>query len=102
VIYFIQDSETLYIKIGFTAQRPVAARMKALQTACPGRLTLLIATEGDKEGERFFHDKLAEFRVRGEWFRPTWKVIRSVMYAQHLKSFADGERHAAAPLEVGA
>ncbi len=75
MIYFIQDSGTLLIKIGFTDGYP-ANRLLALQTGNPSGLVLLKTTEGAKSDEAELHRRFADARERGEWFRPTPELFR--------------------------
>ena len=74
MIYFIQDTETLFIKIGFTDSAP-EKRLAQLQTGCPGELVLLLVVEGDQHFEDVLHQRFDRFRERGEWFRPAPTVI---------------------------
>ena len=90
MIYFIQDSSTLLIKIGFT-DGAASDRLKALQTGCPSGLVLLCAIEGDKAAESRLHAKLASARDRGEWFRPTPDLL-SLMLAVAEKDYGRGFR----------
>lgn len=69
MIYFIQDTTVLNIKIGFTDGDP-ADRLKALQTGSPAPLVLLYTMRGDMDLERRLHERFASARVHGEWFRP--------------------------------
>lgn len=67
MIYIIHAEGTAYYKIGQSA-RSVKERMGVLQTGCPHNLNLILEVEGDVRHERFIHNKLADFRHRGEWF----------------------------------
>lgn len=64
-VYFIQDSISGMIEIG--ASVDPKARLAMLQTGCPGELRIVkTATDLD---EREYHQRFAEYRVRGEWFK---------------------------------
>ena len=65
-VYFIQDSHTGYIKIGW-ADDPYR-RLKNLQTGCAGKLILLGAFEGTVQDEHQHHKLMNNNHVRGEWF----------------------------------
>lgn len=91
VIYFIQDSATLYIKIGFTASEP-EARKAALQTGNPSPLVLLAVMDGDKETESRLHRRFAAQRVAGEWFRPAPDLLLWIIQcakSEMAKQFRD-------------
>ncbi len=81
MIYFIQDEASLAIKIGFTNGDP-EERLKTLQTGCPGKLWLIHTTPGDQAFEKDLHDRFAQARVNGEWFRPVpailWFVVATL------------------------
>ncbi len=81
MIYFTQDSDTLAIKIGYTAGEDADARRRALQTGNPSVLVLLGTMPGDVEEERRLHAYFAADRVAGEWFRPTPRLIRWISEA---------------------
>lgn len=75
-VYFIQDSNTCHIKIGYTSGDP-AERMAALQTGNPGKLVLLCHFEpADQAYENTLHRRFAADRVQGEWFRPSAALIQ--------------------------
>lgn len=65
-----------FVKIGVTDN--VGRRLSQLQTGSPEPLYLVGYDIGTFEDERRLHDELEQFRVRGEWFRMTEFVIRTV------------------------
>jgi len=69
VIYFIENTDSGEIKIGYS--RNPMARLRALQTATCAPLELLKVVEGDVSLERALHEKFRGGRRRGEWFDPT-------------------------------
>ena len=75
-IYFIQSGENGPIKIGIT--RDVEARLKALQTAHPETLKLLGVRGGDTQDEASWHRRFHRQRLRGEWFRPSTRLLRAI------------------------
>jgi hypothetical protein len=66
VVYFAGIAGGL-IKIGTTVDLP--GRLKKLQTGCPSTIKLLAVTPGGEALEQEYHNRFAEFRHRGEWFR---------------------------------
>src|SRR5258708_4315485 len=87
MIYFIRDEATLFIKIGFT-DGEVEARLQALQTGCPGVLVVLFHIEGSEQDETAWHERFANVRERGEWFRPVPELLLAIMEAKvsHLEA----------------
>jgi|HubBroStandDraft_6_1064221.scaffolds.fasta_scaffold16635_6 hypothetical protein len=68
MIYFIRDTVSGYIKVGFSLCPEY--RFKDIQSTSPSELVLVGTVDGDKHGERELHRRYREYRVRGEWFRP--------------------------------
>jgi len=87
VIYFIQDSSTLHIKIGFTGG-DVEGRLKQLQTGSAAVLVALAHVGGGKDVESLLHQRLAPSRERGEWFRPTAEVLEIMLGALGARMLA--------------
>ena len=68
MIYFIKDSVTQEIKIGYS-KRPIN-RVGDLQTGNPRKLILLGHVTGKKTDEGTFHGRFAQHRLEGgEWFK---------------------------------
>lgn len=67
-IYLIGTAEPLAVKVGFTTKDP-RARLKQLQTGNPTRLRLIGWYPGTQRDERELHERLAAYRISGEWFR---------------------------------
>ncbi len=80
MIYFIQDSVNLAIKIGHTAAS-AGSRMAQLQTGNPSPLVLLGVMPGELVDERNLHVRFSAYRVAGEWFKPAPAVIRLILQA---------------------
>lgn len=55
-----------FVKIGHTLD--VAARLKTIQTSCPGEVCLMRLVPGTVEIERGFHLRFEKYRTKGEWF----------------------------------
>ncbi len=89
MIYFIQDTRTLEIKIGYTSG-DAATRLAALQTGNPGELRVLLETPGDYADEAELHRRFAAARGNGEWFRPTPEVLAYMLQAQKTEAFVVG------------
>lgn len=73
MIYFVQDSQSLAIKIGYAASPE--DRVAALQTANASSLCLLASIPGGRSDEAELHRRFAAARLVGEWFRPTPELI---------------------------
>lgn len=77
-VYFIV-AQSGPIKIG-TAKNP-KERLQTLATGHPEHLTLIAMIEGDKELEKSYHERFAQYRIRGEWFeghRSIWDEITRI------------------------
>ena len=73
MIYFIQNTETKHIKIGYSDN--IRSRLSDLQTSSPHELSILTICEGGIEVEKELHDKFNNYYVRGEWFNPSEELI---------------------------
>lgn len=67
MIYFIQNTKDLSIKIGYT--KNVKQRLSALQTASAHKLTVLGTMRGDRVLETYLQERFHIFSLSGEWFR---------------------------------
>lgn len=82
-VYFVQaGSPDRPVKIGFT-QRPLY-RLRALKTALPDRVVVLLTTLGTKDSEADLHLRFEHLRLRGEWFRPDPELLDYIQ-AEALK-----------------
>lgn len=68
VIYFILDTYSSAVKIGYTTIKGLRRRLQTLQTGAPYELRLLGALWGDKKIEKEIHKKFKHSHIRGEWF----------------------------------
>ena len=66
-VYFIRSADIDLVKIG-SATEP-QKRLAALQTGCPGMLTLERVLPGGRIEERALHAQFAARKLRGEWYR---------------------------------
>jgi hypothetical protein len=71
VVYFIRI-EGGNIKIGTTTN--MRRRMAAFATGICDPFSLVGCVPGGREEEREIHNRLARWRVRGEWFKPAKEV----------------------------
>lgn len=79
MIYFIQDSLTFRIKIGFTGKDNVKERLAELQTGSSSLLYLLAARPGSKVTESELHREFAKYRSQGEWFNPGPELLNYII-----------------------
>ena len=84
-VYFLEadTSGDPLFKIGYTSGDP-ADRIAALQTGCPYSLSLFGTAEFESErearaAESALHQRLARWRLQGEWFSLPAAVVRSVI-----------------------
>lgn len=75
LVYFI-GSESGPIKIGIASQ-PIY-RLKSLQTGHHERLELLATCEGGQPLEYAYHQRFAEHRLAGEWFKRTPELLAEI------------------------
>jgi hypothetical protein len=78
VIYFIQVDEAGPIKIGYTTD--LEERMACLQKQHPTPLRLLASVQGSRREERQVLLTFAADRLRGEWFRPTERLLSLIAH----------------------
>ena len=71
-VYFVQDEDG-FIKIGYSEN--VKKRLAHLQTSSRQKLSLIGSVNGDKNLESLFHRVFRDERVRGEWFRPSKRLL---------------------------
>jgi hypothetical protein len=74
-VYFIRDTKTLAIKIGFCLKNP-EKRLAALQTGNCNDLRLLGSVSGSLFHEKLLHAQFSQFHVQGEWFSD--KIVEGV------------------------
>ena len=73
MIYLIQAGDNGPVKIG-VSDNP-EQRLRDLQTAHSETLVLLDKIDANHSNERNLHTRLAEHRIKGEWFRPHEEVF---------------------------
>lgn len=72
-VYFIVCGSGRAVKIG--RANDVESRLAALQVANHDDLKLIASFAAPEEVERLLHGVLAEYRIRGEWFRCSDDVL---------------------------
>lgn len=77
-MYFIQETDSGYIKIGVTEN--LKLRHRTLQQGNPRVLVMLATMEapGGVEDEHRLHDHFTADRVHGEWFKPSAKLMELI------------------------
>ncbi len=84
MVYFIQDSRTFAIKIGFTEQDEPDDRIAALQTGNPSELKVLCTIDMvGRDYEAILHEQFAPYRIAGEWFHPDPEIIRLMIQSRN-------------------
>lgn len=71
-IYFMQAGKGP-IKIGFSTN--IKSRLPEIQRWHPEEIRLLKTVKGRIEGEKDIHRLFREDRIRGEWFKPSDKLM---------------------------
>lgn len=71
--YFIQQGNDGPIKIGIATD--IRKRLWSLQTSTPAPLNLLATIPGKRETETALHAFYASEHLRGEWFRPSLRLM---------------------------
>lgn len=78
-VYFIQPLGGGLVKIG--SSRNPEGRLQRMQTGSPVLLRLVGLMPGGTPAELELHERFAEHRVRGEWFRPAPELLELI--AEH-------------------
>lgn len=68
IIYFVLDSYSNAVKIGYTTIKGFSKRLENLQVGTPYDLKILGAVWGNKKTEKELHVKFKHLHIRGEWF----------------------------------
>jgi hypothetical protein len=71
IVYFILDTDSNAVKIGYTTLKGLKRRLENLQVGTPNDLRLLGAVWGDRKTEKLLHKKFINAHIRGEWFTYT-------------------------------
>jgi len=65
-VYIIASPDQNAFKVGYSNGSP---RIHKLQTGNPAKLALMRVIAAERQCEHAIHEALAEYRIRGEWFR---------------------------------
>ncbi len=68
IVYFILDTYSNSVKIGYTTIKGLSKRLETLQIGTPYELKILGALWGDKKIEKKIHEQFNYSHIRGEWF----------------------------------
>ena len=68
IVYFILDTYSNSVKIGYTTIKGLSKRLETLQIGTPYELRLLGALWGDRLTEKQIHKQFNYSHIRGEWF----------------------------------
>jgi len=71
-VYFVQGEKTGLIKIGMTEN--MERRFKTIQASSPDDLEILALIKTN-QGDGIYLRAFADYRIRGEWFRPTGELM---------------------------
>jgi hypothetical protein len=91
MIYFIQQADSQYVKIGYTAHG-LNKRLAALQIGNPHKLKALAAFSGSKADEAIYHNLYKHRAVRGEWFKLSAEDIAGIRQ-HHCNATNEKEIH---------
>ena len=76
MIYFVQSGKKGPIKIG--KSNDPHERIGSLQISSSEPLTLLGVMDGDIKEEKNIHTKFLNYRIKGEWFKPSNNLIEFI------------------------
>lgn len=83
-IYLIQNTKTKNLKIGFSVKNS-ETRLKQLQTGNESKLILLYTQTGTFKDEKSLHKKFLKFKLEGEWFKFSEKIIDQFKKHKRMK-----------------
>jgi len=82
-IYIIQQGDSDFYKVGWTAETEPSRRVAALQIASPEHLSIVGSfSASSRQTEATLHRLLSQFRHRGEWFRLTGEKVTQLLDEQ--------------------
>jgi hypothetical protein len=82
VIYFVKPVGRNIVKIGYSSKENWSFRLAALQNGSAERLQPLMLITGRPADEREHHERWADDRIRGEWFRYTREMQYWLRYME--------------------
>lgn len=88
MVYFIYNSETNKIKIGYTKSNP-KRRLKQLSTGSSSPLYLIGILDGNKDLEFELHRKYAYIKYNLEWFSIDDNLLNELNSRNSLEVYVD-------------
>lgn len=74
VVYFLQETGEMAIKIGFTSGRK--HRVSSIQAGTPRKIVVLAWLPGSREDEAELHRRFSHLNTyQGEWFQPADDLV---------------------------
>ncbi len=98
-VYFMQDTGTGHIKIGFS--KNVMKRLESIQGANASEIVLLSAIPGSVKKEAALHEFFSGSRIRGEWFEESDELCELIALAVAKERARDKKRLLIAAREAG-
>lgn len=91
-LYIIQHGDTEYYKIGYS-NNPLL-RLIEMQYSNPEQLKIIALKDTDDvlNDETDLHNSIAEFHIRGEWFKLEYYILQ-----EFIRSFGFTEQNIIAP-----
>ncbi|KKK75383.1 hypothetical protein LCGC14_2874270 [marine sediment metagenome] len=85
-IYLVKEDFLGLVKIGIA--KNLHSRISGIQTSCPQNLTILgyFQTKAAKGIETFLHDRFANKRYRGEWYKLTDDDVKFILNDNYFNS----------------
>lgn len=83
MVYFMEGKKSGAIKIGYS--RDPQARQKTLQSSNHEEIGVITFIAGDRHMERLLHDAFRDERIRGEWFRPSPRLMRFINLCESVE-----------------
>ena len=68
IVYFILDTYSNAVKIGYSTLNNLKKRITQLQIGSPNELQILGIVYGDRKTESQIHEQFSSYHLRGEWF----------------------------------
>lgn len=89
MIYFVQETGWFRnrVKIGITDN--IKQRLAALRSLSPSNLKLKLVFPGGIETEAIYHERFADYRLHGEWFRCNLKLRLFMLFNTHKSVLLD-------------
>ena len=79
MIYFLQETDSTNIKIGYTGNDNPKCRQQKQQTGNSAPLVIIAEMEGDRETDKQLRARFAYAKIAGDWHRPVPELIRLIL-----------------------